>query len=901
MNRATKILGMALFLVSLAGAPVFSQDGQPVQGHWVLSRVLENQDMTIHTEERGSIFSQEATYSHPYIYYRHHMQRFGIRADGERFGVRDWMIRTRTHWGELPRIILPGENYTLRVTSEFLHAESGSSGPATGCTTAVFGFRRSIPSVKELELRMNLSPPDFVLDYIYHYAISALDERLQGSVGSLDANGRWKSEHIRHPYTERALTVEREFILVYPEYTTGSPEIGFLVVVGDRHRAHRYLLYVYEWRYGEPEAGEYLPAISVAAEPRRVRPDGESSVEIVATLYEYVSGDRDSSQPLAGRRIDFTLNEQYGIHPGSLSAATAVTDANGQARVAFTAAPAELLARATQSVDRAIVTVRSAELQTEGTAYINYSPDRGRMWVEPNTGGIISDHGIVPPDSRFPALVTAHLEDDDLRPLVGEEVTFNITAENPHGLLRGPDGREGTTVTARTDGRGLAEVQYFYAAAEPPQAAIRETVEARSQHMIRPATAHISTGLFLTFENAESAYEGRGTVNAREEVPLRIRIRDEWHPGLDLPAVLTYWGLGGKAGDTRLHVKLEIENLGTVPVYLLDVLRTDRHGEAPYEELVDVRSFREHGVRNLLWIPEVSLRPYGYPRVRPPFTGENNYELRVSLVDSAGEPVFGSRHPRGTAFLGIPTDMPADAFSVFLLSNPLGPHTPEARLARLVLSTCSFKIGGANIGGFGLILALADAAHAINTGDTEALLEIAVSEIKGQVAGDIADGDGRWAGYFTAYNNLAIAEQYASFAMTTYEDQGFMAMVEDRVISEVAAAAAAAGQRLVVLYGDGTQALRATVPDRQTSSGTTSRRLQRFVRQVAPEVGEVLDQVSRTSANDPATVLLAVEENRFAHHDEHGVVSLKNGPVSLYLIPADLEVEPVNASRSKIY
>jgi hypothetical protein len=461
-------------------------------------------------------------------------------------------------------------------------------------------------------------------------------------------------------------------------------------------------------------------------QPREVRPDGKSTVEITATLHEDIPG--QPSKPLADKRIDFRVDEQQGVTPGTISA-SAVTDADGQVKVTFTAPTADALRQADSLLNRATITARNAEFSLERTTHINFSSDRGQVNVIP-TGGIISAHGIVPPDGRFPAMISVYLEDDGFNPLPETEVTFQIAGTSPHGMLRSGDGQQGTALRLRTDQRGWAEVQYFYAADGPPEKPVTETVEIKSAHLLAPLKAEISIGLDIVFAKIESAYEGRGIVNAGEEIPLRVWIKDSRYQKLDLSQIVNYWGLCDKSGDTKLYVKLEVENLSSVPDYLLDQLKLQKYPEPAFSERMEVRSFRDKGETNMLWMPAGTLKTYqGYPRIRPMTSGTHYYEARVLLLDDQGKEVVQSRHPSRKAYFNIQTGLPADAMQVFFISNPFGPHTREARVLRAALDYM----------GVGTVLSVVDALDAINRGDTEELFSLLFSEVKGSMI-DKAEG-----------------------------------------------------------------------------------------------------------------------------------------------------------------
>ncbi|MCF7974187.1 MAG: Ig-like domain-containing protein [Phycisphaerae bacterium] len=764
-------------------------------------------------------------------------------------------------WGDIPKVLVPGQEYKISLQAsistyvkpqgktDLLFSQGFGLTPAGPTTKNLKGLARGASDYREPigMVRVGVKGPEKDSQMAVLVVPSGSSSG-QNHFGIRASSGNASAFSIvDYLYTWEADTPSPESLLdMVPREELPLPEVE-----NEKEEEE------------EEEDARVRYAIKAVAAPREVKPDGTSKVEVTATLYKYISGNNQSSQAVAGKTVTFGVIPQYDVVAGTLSTDSAVTDGNGQARVTLTAPTADLLGQARLLINSTAVTARSVEFEAEDTAYITFTAQGGKVWVTPSTGGILSNHGIVPPDRRFPATITAQLQDANLEALIKTEVTFSLLGNDTCGMLRDSNGRTGKRLMVRTDARGEAEIQYFYAASSPPAEALRETIEVRSREMIIPRMAYISTGLHLVLDDAESAYEGQGEINTGENVPLRIGIKDLWHPELDLSEIIGYWGLGGSTGDTRLYVKLEIENLGTVPVYLLDVLRMTKQTEPPFVEKLDVRS-SEKGMRNVLWVPRSSLKTYGYPQIRPMFQGNNNYELRISLVDATGKPVFDVRHPRKTAFLGVPTGMPAEAFSIFFLSNPLGEHTPEARLARKILSAASIKIGNNKYAGFGAILSLVDAAFAINRGDTEGLIGLMLSDVKGQILGDIADGSGSAAPWFSTYNDLSLVEQFASLAVTTYADAGPIARIEGRVLSEVASRITAAGSKLVVLHGDGRQVLRA-----KSDQGE----------------GDIVP----------------TQNNKIVHDRKRSIIAIQNGPVSVFLLPGDMEFTVENASGTLVY
>lgn len=900
---------------AILSLPLFGAAHASGAGYW---EFLEIRREAYPVEERGdknefgiSQYGRAADhYLDELLVERNHGIDYQYRWEAPSWFAIGYRFEARLRWDPPPPILIPGRQYRIGIAAETRFGQQ----PVTSHSDSSLAHFGAALSISQL-----------------NHSVANLDALPSPLTGRFDFTTPARVEIFSASDGSRRLADQNELMVVPPEIWPTASEwvqtaegwqevfkaseaqyfaIGITGGSRDSGSSGKMtLLYVYRWvdssdpppeAEPEPDTPEiYRPALRLVAAGRDLVPDGQSTLEMTATLYEYLPGKDDSARPLAGAAVTFTVIETYGVQPGTLSPARVLTDANGQARVTYTAPEAAALRALPSALPSAMIMARAVAQEMEDGVSVYFRAQRGEAWAEPAMG-IHSSTAVVPPDRRYPALITARIEDADLEPLADEWILFSIPGDAPRGLLRNRQGQEATSVMARTDRRGLAEVQYFYAANEAPSSPTREKVQISSKQMARPAEVEISTGLNLVFERIESAYEGRGIVNAGESVPLRITVRDEWNPGLDIHQILSFWGPGGSWGDTpRLELNLEIENLATVPNYLLDALRLESHGEPRYSALVAVRAFEQSGVRNILWERESSLRTYGFPRVRPPFSGENTYHLRVALVDTAGQPIHAHAHPRSTAFLGVPTDLPADALSLFLLTNPLGPHTPEARLARTILSTFSLKIGGTSWGGFGLLVALADAAHAINTGDTQALLELAVGEIKGQVFGDIADGQSSMAGKFTSYNNLTIAEKYASLALTSHDDQGLVTQIEARIIAEIASASLRGGRRLVILYGDGSQALRPAAAEptkRPVLPPAAKSFLSRVARDIA-ETAELVELVENLAGDAVAPALFPSTEGQIIEDPATGVTSLKRGGLSLYLLPPDLKYQAVETKR----
>lgn len=286
-------------------------------------------------------------------------------------------------------------------------------------------------------------------------------------------------------------------------------------------------------------------AIKASASQKEIKTDGESTIEISAQLYEYTPGDQGSSVPLAGKTLQFEINAFDGIRPGRLSSPSAITDRNGIATVTYTAPSSEelqkirIFARNTTSI-----IISSPEFKAEDRAYIAFTADKGRVMAYPSQG-IASSECIVPPDLRFPGLIEVYLDGPSQREHAHGEITFAIRGDAPKGKLRNAEGQTGTRVVAKLDENAFAKVQYFYDDPEVPTSAFAEEIDIFTKGSAIPLVAKVHVGLNLVFESAENLYEGQN-ISARELIPLKMRIKDTWHPELDLGQILHHWGGGGE-------------------------------------------------------------------------------------------------------------------------------------------------------------------------------------------------------------------------------------------------------------------------------------------------------------------------------------------------------------------
>jgi len=787
-------------------------------------------------------------------------------------------------WDKIPEILIPDKEYNLNITAQLLVNIK--------------------PGNNNIDASLNISTTPYCINEEFFE-----EARSYQSIDNASVSTGMEALKSTNDFLYQSKNVTINPPAYCGEYWTREypgKDVFYLIRVSAiemlKKSGARYY-YLYKWIGENPaillEGGvkntEY--ALKITSSPDPVKPDGQSTVKISGILYSYTPDDNNSSKALPGKTLTFEIQSLDKIKPGTLSSTSSVTDADGTVTLTYTTPTVETLEKM-EPMNRSgiAVKIRNDELNAEDLAYITFRSDKGKMWVEPGMS-ILSDTGFVPPDKRYPALISANFYEGNLEPIANSEVTFSIKENNPVGMLRSSDGSVGKQITLKTDASGAASVQYYYAASNPPEKPITETIEAKTTNMSAPFKAYVSTGFNLVIDDAKSGYESSKEINAGEEIPLHITVRDQWHPNHDLGYMMNYWGDGNLTGNSKLFVKLEIEKQGFVPSYVSDLLEKKFYPEPLYTEVLSILPLTEIKVKNLLFIPKWSLKNYGYPQVKPLFSGINNYEIRVTMVDEKGVPVFESQHPRRSAFVSIPTGLPASTFRIYFLSNPLGPHTEMARFGRLILNTISFG----ELGGLGAILSIADAATAINTGDAEALANVMLSAVKEKVLGDAGKKAGITGERFATYNNMSMAEQYVSYALTTHSDKGLIAQMENKILSGIAGAGSGDDKQMVVLKGDGNQKLIVEAGQKPESkaSKTLKDNFKISIKGFDKKTTEFLEKFKKKDNNKGEEIPFA--EGKYTYDEKLNTVSLKNGNVSIYVIPIRLKVMSENTLEMKTY
>ena len=530
------------------------------------------------------------------------------------------------------------------------------------------------------------------------------------------------------------------------------------------------------------------------------------------------------------------------------------------------------------------------EYNVEELAYISFASDKGVVKVDPPIRGIVSNEGIVPPDSRFPALITVNLEDDRLQPMPNTEANVKIVGKKPLGSIRSDNGQEGIDLNLVSDPSGNLEFQYFYNALAPPDKPVTEVIEIKTSEMAMPLRAYVTIGLNIVFDVVENGYEGKGIVNAGESIPLRIKIKDLWYPELNLAPILQYWGSGDKAGDIRLNVNLEIEKISTVPEYLIEQIRLENYPEEPFVHDMNVRSFKDKKVYNMLWLPGYSLEDYkGYPRITPTIVGNHYYEAHITLIDNEGKEVFPTKHPARKALFNIQTGMAADEMKIFFISNPFSTQTKEAKLLATAL----------DVMGFGAILSVTDALYKINSGDTEGLYNALFSEIKGVIFEKVGDRSAYNELAVDLYSGMALAEKVGFEIMK--DKTGTLSQIEGTIFKSLYESFDWKEGQIVILMGDGNQILMEEVeqsPDEEQLNKVKS-------------VFNINEPIPNNSTNDNSDILLAAiesnkyvipaTENKYISDKKRNTTSIKSGNIIVYIIPSNMKVRAENHIEMKRY
>lgn len=582
--------------------------------------------------------------------------------------------------------------------------------------------------------------------------------------------------------------------------------------------------------------------------PAEVKADGRSLVKINLALSECEENAR-ASAPVKGAEITAEIAMQDGVRPGRLAQARVTTDAQGRAVIAYTAPKAEELLDG--RINNVEIRLACAALGIKESVYVTLVSDQGKINVDPHYGGSPwSSVGVIPADKRFPATIEFYLEDEKMKPIRNTIVTFALTGKEKRGLLSGANGRAGVTVEVTTDDKGYAEATYTYAGPAELAQAFREEITITAKGMAQPKKAFVSVGIDLAIRSIRNMHEGKGELNAREEVPLAITVYDAFHPeARDLTAVLRHW-VGRKDNGPALGLRLAVDPAGNLPRYLIERSTITSVGNPPFDELVGTL-YDAKKKETVLWMtPGGSYE--GCPRVTPRYTGANYYTVTVSLAElQHGTHVADPQPKNSTGILSIPCGVPADEWVIFYLDDPFGPNTKQARIFREIL----------DIMGYGVLLKPTEITTALNKGDFEGLMASLVGLAHGKLIDKIKDVYGGLlpAELMDAYADLTITERMLAvcFDLSTADSRR-----EEELVKKLMAQTKLKGLKLVTVVGTGTQALK------------------------NKKTGELIP------ASEGAIV---------GALEGPGTLSLRQGKLSIYIVPVDLEVEPVGAASVHEY
>ncbi|HNQ68665.1 MAG TPA: Ig-like domain-containing protein [Bacteroidales bacterium] len=686
------------------------------------------------------------------------------------------------------------------------------------------------------------------------------------------------------------LKEDTRFISNCDEYTTPNVLSYFNCCTGDYIIIDNYgngsgeIKYFKYVKKGEQVKSSY--AIKAGSNPKEIKTDGKSTTEINAQLYEFIDGVESSGKPVSGKVLNFQILDQYGKTPGSLSASTAITDENGIAKVIYKSPDAARIEDSLHLINTATIKVSQNDFNIEDIVYINFVSDRAKVFVEPSNG-LISSYGIVPPDKRYPAKIRVYFENENLEPKTNAEVYAEIKGEKTVGKLRAKNGTESNKLTLSTDNSGFVEFYYFYSLNEVSDNHIIEEIEIKTTDMVKPVTAKISIGLNLVIEKLENKYEGKGVINAGEQIPIMIKIKDIWNPDADLSEIINYWGIGGDHGNDKLYLYLEIKNNSYIPEYLMDYLRESRFPEKPFKDKVEVRSFKDKKEYNILWISESSLNKYGYPVVTPSATGNHYYEAEIKLTDQNGQEILNTKNSLKKSYFNLTTGLAADAIYIYFIQNPLKPQTREAEVFAYAL----------NLMGMGTLISVVDAMDAINKGDTDALYNTIFSEIKSYFFDLAKDKSPDFKITMDAYSRICIAENIVEEMKRYVKD---IDKDYDKLLSRLVTSFDGKTEQLIILKGNGNQKL--SILD-NTDKGEEGVNL--FKGKINIKIDGVDDKtkenVSKIIKPKDKFIEVPAYENKLYYDNEKRISSLKSGNHSFYIIPTGMEYQIENTDQQNVY
>ena len=231
-------------------------------------------------------------------------------------------------------------------------------------------------------------------------------------------------------------------------------------------------------------------------------------------------------------------------------------------------------------------------------------------------------------------------------------------------------------------------------------------------------------------------------------------------------------------------------------------------------------------------------------------------------------------HPARKSLFNVEVGLAADAGVIFFISNPFKTDTKEQKLLATAL----------DLMGFGAILSVVDALYMINEGDVEGLYSMLFSEVKGAIFDKVKAG--------SAYNELAV-DLYTGMALAEKvgldilkDQQGPIAAMEESIFKQLRNAFSWKPGQLVILRGYGYQKLfeaKEAVEEK-------------------PEF-EVALFGDDNPGKDPGGQKIEIPaiEGKYTVDDKRRTASLKNGFISIYIIPQGMKVSSEDAMEMMRY
>ena len=201
--------------------------------------------------------------------------------------------------------------------------------------------------------------------------------------------------------------------------------------------------------------------------------------------------------------------------------------------------------------------------------------------------------------------------------------------------------------------------------------------------------------------------------------------------------------------------------------------------------------------------------------------------------------------------------------------------------------------------GFGAILSVTDALYKINNGDAEGLYSALFSEVKGVMFDKFKGG--------SAYNELAV-DLYSGMALAEkvgfeimHDKTGALTEMEGKIFKSLYNTFKWNPGQLVVLMGDGNQVLieeiELSTKDKEVNMVISAFNLEN--KDSAKSDSENPDILLQAMENNKHVI--PARENKYTRDEKRNTTSLKSGNVSIYVIPATMEVRSKEATVMKRY